>query len=149
MKIIQTGKPHFASALGHQSVDCVKRGKKYLILLSGHAISENKADRSYDLPTNNFSAHSLQLCVTWCDKACFPQQARRKFQYYYSNEQYTKKRRGQTLKPNLSSTSTQANKIRLGSFEFGWENGWACLKLFSHGKYLLLCPHSRVRACRC
>lgn len=75
MKVIQTGKSHFAFALCRQSVDCV-RGKKNLILLSGHAISENKADRSCDVPTNNFSAQNLQLCATWCDEACFPQQAR-------------------------------------------------------------------------
>lgn len=86
MEEIQTGKSHFASVLCHQSLDCGKGGKKSDNALSGHAISESEADRSDDLPTNNFSAHSQQLCATWCNEASFPQQARSKFWYSYSNE---------------------------------------------------------------
>jgi len=73
MEVIQTGKSHFASALCRQSLDCGRGKKRSDLGLSGHAISENKADRSDDLSINNFSAHSQQLHATQCNEASFPQ----------------------------------------------------------------------------
>lgn len=58
MEVIDTGKFNFAFVL-HASL--LTGEKKSNITLSGCAISENKAERSDDLTTNNFSVSSFTL----------------------------------------------------------------------------------------